>query len=1201
MNMINKRKQLRKVGFHLVSILLLLLTGVVTAVSAGDRETLILDHQLISKASTRFNVEVIDADGATDGKATRFLASEKSRGGDWVSMHGMQNLISWRPGLYRVSVRLRPAGGGFRTNLQLMGSNYETKIPFQFKHRGDEQGFITRQAEVHLLSDLRIVRFANGKAGMIVDEISVTPVKEGPSIELAGVKSEKLAYDPGEPASATISAINYTNEELTRSLRVTVKSNLDSSRVVYHQNVTIPPGQEVHEETVPLDKLPEWGHTLEAAFVEDEEVLSVARDWFFVTDQPLKAGQYGVLNMHPKYKATNVTGNIEAMRNNFQTVTEMSFWAPCDMSMLVPPPGHDRWLSGQSAVPMSTEKVNNYVDSVHRIGADINAYVDYSIVFGYRIYDLGRRFPRMLHWDTQNADGFIWMGLTAGNLGLDSPLRPGNETGDNPSSHGKARTLHTSSKAIRWHGEQMVKSMNTFGFDGFRYDDPPHYGVPQVDILGRRAPFHNRDVGNLIAYWRKRLEEENPDALYGHNLDTMEAHSNPWYYSDQTERQDKIETAILRDGGFALQEAWSNRLMDRSGATWSQWRKRTVRAGRKANRSGGEVGIITGLRKGSWWKRKLATAVMLASGTHIAYDKSAPRPLLAKACRYSELFYSDDLHWLSREKARRTVDVSAEQETIWWKDWVRVFSEEKGRRVYLIHTMNPPEENNISKSKRPAPLTDLTMELDLPDGWTPTDARLLSAEREKQFLETLNVTSSDGERMVNRKASHQYYPSSHSLKLNGSTISVPDIRTWGLVAVTCEGPGEDEMPSDVNTKYPAPKPADLSKPDRGPTADGAELVRFHPGWLSKNEGVQQQNDENAHGGKAVTASKPFTLNVKESYGSNFGWEVPIAMGRYRVTVRARATESLQGTVSMTVKNGPPAPEKNNHPSDLPPVEETAQFDLSKVKQSKYVDLNVDMEWGEMSKVANLTFEQVPEELLIESIRVRCLKIYDSKREKLWGKGWPEEQDLVREKGTRIWFGKGIYADYWRFPRVFKGLQEPVEVSKGHHMRIAHSPRGVTGNSIPKTKKLARHDLLVTSNIDTRSFNYHQLHRLHGWVKSGGTLVMTGGPFGFGRGEWHLSDMLSDMIPARMKGKWDLRPVGDSKVVELQPASDTARRVDWSDPPVLQWMHVMEPEDGASVHATADGKPVIISGEYGGRNSRSRPPPTACFLRAVAVK
>jgi hypothetical protein len=92
--------------------------------------------------------------------------------------------------------------------------------------------------------------------------------------------------------------------------------------------------------------------------------------------------------------------------------------------------------------------------------------------------------------------------------------------------------------------------------------------------------------------------------------------------------------------------------------------------------------------------------------------------------------------------------------------------------------------------------------------------------------------------------------------------------------------------------------------------------------------------------------------------------------------------------------------------------------------------------------------------------------------------------------------------------------------------------------------------------------------------------MLGGPYAFGSGDWHLSDLLTPLYPADISGRHDLQPVGVERAVKLEPVGSLAKKIDWTKPPVVLWQHVMKAKPDATVHVTAGGHPVILSRPYG---------------------
>ncbi|MCU0875459.1 MAG: hypothetical protein MUE50_24270, partial [Pirellulaceae bacterium] len=457
-----------------------------------------------------------------DLQAKNGLAARLAGEAHFVSMH---DEVPISPGRNRFTIRLRlPQGGRFATDLEVGGKGFLSRAPIEFANLPADDSFAERVVELYLPGPLNVVSLRGGlPQELIVDRIEVEPVAGAATVEVASALMSKLVYAPGEAGEATVLLANYSGQERSVRLRLVVESGIQDEKILAERDVTLPRTTALQAITVPIPPLPRNGYQLRAEVLEQGKLASAARDIFVVTDRPLRAGQYGNFAIHQPYSAAEADANVAAFRRNFVTVTEIDFWAPCDMSQLVPPPGKDRWWSGQTAQRFSTEQLRTCIAKAHEHGIGVLGYVDYSVVFGFRGYDFGRRFPDCLDWRTQNDNGFVWLGFNSKDMGLDSDLRAEDDARTDVKVTGVSRTLHTNPNAFRWHADQMVASTKHFGWDGFRYDDPIDYDARQVDLQGREAPFNAWGLGEVIAYSRHRIEQAKPGALLGHNGDPMRA------------------------------------------------------------------------------------------------------------------------------------------------------------------------------------------------------------------------------------------------------------------------------------------------------------------------------------------------------------------------------------------------------------------------------------------------------------------------------------------------------------------------------------------------------------------------------------------------------------------------------------------------------------------------------------------------------
>ena len=103
-----------------------------------------------------------------------------------------------------------------------------------------------------------------------------------------------------------------------------------------------------------------------------------------------------------------------------------------------------------------------------------------------------------------------------------------------------------------------------------------------------------------------------------------------------------------------------------------------------------------------------------------------------------------------------------------------------------------------------------------------------------------------------------------------------------------------------------------------------------------------------------------------------------------------------------------------------------------------------------------------------------------------------------------------------------------------------------------------------------------------YVEQGGRLLVIGGPYAFGNGEFEDTRFL-DVLPVELSGPFDLKWAGKGKSWNLEPArkdDPLLKGVPFDQKPKVFWRHVVTPKPGAEVVLTAGGKPVLILGKYG---------------------
>ncbi len=175
----------------------------------------------------------------------------------------------------------------------------------------------------------------------------------------------------------------------------------------------------------------------------------------------------------------------------------------------------------------------------------------------------------------------------------------------------------------------------------------------------------------------------------------------------------------------------------------------------------------------------------------------------------------------------------------------------------------------------------------------------------------------------------------------------------------------------------------------------------------------------------------------------------------------------------------------------------------------------------------------------------------------------------------------IYGLYTKMLRIWDALslleKDGVKVSVNW---INCPPNGV--ESFPGSyQELADYDLTILADVNQKALGQRCLNMIRVCVENGRGLLMTGGPYTFGNGEFTDKDFLG-MLPVEFLGPFDLKWVGKEKSWQLQKtASPILNAVTFKPTPKVYWMHEVRPKkDSETIMTTNGGMPALITGAYG---------------------
>jgi len=131
-------------------------------------------------------------------------------------------------------------------------------------------------------------------------------------------------------------------------------------------------------------------------------------------------------------------------------------------------------------------------------------------------------------------------------------------------------------------------------------------------------------------------------------------------------------------------------------------------------------------------------------------------------------------------------------------------------------------------------------------------------------------------------------------------------------------------------------------------------------------------------------------------------------------------------------------------------------------------------------------------------------------------------------------------------------------------------------------ELFSYNTVVLSDANYKAIGDIGFEMICDYVEQGGSLLVTGGPYAFGNGEFEGTRFL-EVLPVKLWGPFDLKWAGKNKSWTLKPvnpSSPVLKGVSFRQDPRVFWEHFVTPKRGAEVILEAGGHPVLILGRYG---------------------
>jgi hypothetical protein len=493
---------------------------------------------------------------------------------------------------------------------------------------------------------------------------------------------EQVCYRPGAAAVFTVTVTNPGPVAATVRVALVLRHGFDGVDELPVQTLELPVGQTAPVAftwAVPADR--KWGHEAVATLSTPQgTVLSTAREFFTVGANPWEVGHFiSVFGLRGQQASGAIDkGLLPRWRAAYITAFEGYSWQPSVFDAMVPATA--QWRSGQGGYREALVDWQHLIRQAHAQGLAAITYIQY-YAYGPVGVEFARRHPEWLTFEANGRLREVWYD---GAELADWRARPEEVDYGTPGGVTPGQFLANRPQVGQWWIDQVVKSAELMGWDGFRSDGMPGI-VEGYTIAGEHVPADVVAANTaFLRQVREQLSARRPGYLFGFN---NQAGDFPHPTGIPPPHQE-----VMLPGAYSLYESFRSAPDPRS--PFHAWRD-AVRHLQEEVRLVRQYG---GFPHAGWMaSHPYLEAIGSACGAQID-TWSNPQPYRRFEFRWSELLWDNQLRFARPGTAAVTVTAPPR---VWWQDFVQQRELPDGRRRVIVHLINMPEKDDDAWADRP--------------------------------------------------------------------------------------------------------------------------------------------------------------------------------------------------------------------------------------------------------------------------------------------------------------------------------------------------------------------------------------------------------------------------------------------------------------------------------------------------------------------
>lgn len=457
----------------------------------------------------------------------------------------------------------------------------------------------------------------------------------------------------------------------------------------------------------------EYGYGFDAQLELDGKKIDEKKAYFGASDNVYKIGivHSADISQTRLIDLNNLDYLIAKGKKAGGNVTEAFAWPPGDNLVLYPEPGSpDEWESGQTGYKQSTTKTREIIRRCHENGIRVFLYTTGLWANG-KDTEIMRQNPEWYSWTAKG--------------------QPSWPNASNP-------------EIWKRKVQEMVKTKNMFGWDGFRFDghptNEPTSAMSNLDFNGEPLSKLNWEeiTARNLEFIKTELWKYCPDTVFGFNYVC---------FSADPDNSPTVQKTCWK-GSMVMNEFFKDSHSPAS--NYNRWKDFSDSILTEANRYIKFGGIPLIVMPSDYFNNGATNMyemiLVYAGRTHSygweAYFRIPIGDFRHFVTRYSSFIWADNIRPVAEpEKKIKTVPENALFDT-------KHFFEKDipGGRQLILHLINPPFDRSIGENKKgelPKPILNLVCSVSIPENFSVESVALLTPD-ESTWSKAQEFSAKDG-------------------------------------------------------------------------------------------------------------------------------------------------------------------------------------------------------------------------------------------------------------------------------------------------------------------------------------------------------------------------------------------------------------------------------------------------------------------------